>query len=351
MQFLDGRGAVRARESLSLDFNPRELVARYTPSCRPEAGDAAELQAIYVPSKSRSQNVSRLVARLPDIGVPIYLLPTADDDVPAGTPSGPRVEVLSSKHPDFMNALRGLRCGSDPVFTVAAEHWDLPLKRNFALWHAHAHRFGRILLLDDDIRGLNAARLRAGASALNRWSIAGFFVDEFPDTSLIGHIALALGEPVLPFLGGSCLFIRTDTPVGPFPPIYNEDWIFMAPELAERRVASLGRVRQEPHDPFARASLAVFQEPGEIIADGLFALLSAGRYDQRLDPSVWRTLLSLRRRRLDCLAERTTDPRHGMAIAWAQEVCSKITDLDCARFIGNWERDRERWTSMLRELT
>lgn len=345
------QGAIEELENLSLDFDPRDLVVRHTSSPSRLGHRETGLQAIYVPSKSRTEQVLRLLAGLGDLGVPIYVLPTIASDLPIGMASNWRVESLFLKDQKFLRAMRGLRCHSNPLFAVPAETWDLPLKRNYALWHAYKHRFRRILLLDDDIRGLSATRLRAGASALDRWNLAGFFVNDFPDTSMIGHVELAIGEPVSPFLSGSCLFVRTEVPVGPFPAIYNEDWIYMAPEIAQGRVVSIGSVNQEPHDPFARVSLAAFQEPGEILADGLFALLAADRYEERRDPAAWRTLLSLRRSWLERLAGRVSDPRHRATVDFARAAGEAITEMDCVRFIDDWEQDRLQWIDILQGLT
>ncbi len=346
------KDAIRTRNALALVFNPRGLVVNWTPPERLPAGDAnAELHAIYVPTRFRAEHVSRLLAELPNHGTSIYLLPTLGSDLPSTlSASYPHVEHLSFQDPEFLGAMQQLRCLSTPLFAVTADQWDLPLKRNYALWHAHKHRFRQILLVDDDIRGLDAVRLRAGASALSRWTLAGFFVDDFPDTSVVGHVELAVGEPVLPFLSGSCLFVRLDTQVGFFPPIYNEDWIFMTPEIAQGHVISLGFVNQDAYDPFTRASLSTFQEPGEVIADGLFSLLTAGRYEERFDPSAWRTLLSLRRDWLKCLAGRAKNPRHRSAVDRAQVRCDEISELECAGFIKDWEHDRAQWTRTLEEL-
>ncbi len=338
-------------KTLSLDFDPRDLVVRHTSSpSRLEHCDPG-LQAIYVPSKSRTEKLFRLLASLGDPGVPIYVLPTTANELPMAVAADSRVEPLFLNDQKFLSAIRGLRSHSNPLFAVAGETWDLPLKRNYALWHAYKHRFRRILLLDDDIRGLSAARLRAGASALDRWSMAGFFVDDFPDTSMIGHVELAIGERVSPFLSGSCLFVRTEVPVGPFPPIYNEDWICMAPEIAQGRVVSIGCVNQEPHDPFAQVSLAAFQEKGEILADGLFALLAADRYKERLDPAAWRRLLSLRSSWLECLAGRVSEPQHRATVECARAAGAAITEIDCVRFIDDWEHDRRQWIDILQGLT
>lgn len=242
------RNTARALVAPSLDFNPRDLVVTWTPSRLSPVGHAdIDLQAIYVPSKCRAEHVYRLLGGLHVSDATVYVLPTLASDIPSALPAqGPRLEHLGIQDPEFFWALRGLRCVSNPVFAISEADWDLPLKRNYALWHAHKHGFRRILLLDDDIRGLDGARLLAGASALSRWVLAGFFVDDFPDTSVVGHVKRAVGEPLRPFLSGSCLFVRTDVAVGFFSPIYNEDWIFMAPEIEQGNVCSLVSSTKRP---------------------------------------------------------------------------------------------------------
>ncbi len=335
---------------LDLDFNPRALVQPWPIRSAVEPLDA-QLDAIYVPCRGRPAHVTRLLSELFDLNTRVYLLPTEEGDLPPDLEGDiPRVERLAMSDSDFLGLVRSLRCYNNPRFVISSAHWDLPLKRNFALWHARREGFGRILLLDDDIRGLTASMLRAGASALDRWHLAGPFVDEFPDTSVIGHVELALGESVITFLSGSCVFLRADVTLGFFPPVYNEDWIFMAPEIATNRVASLGRISQEQYDPFAVQSMAAFQELGEIIGDGLFTMLAANLYNSRHDTACWNSFLSVRRAWLRLLAMRAEDARHRRAVDDARAVCDGITAKDCAGFVGDWEYDRVAWNRALREL-
>ena len=236
--------------------NPRHLVANGTPSMFSSAEEVSCLDAIYVPSRGRNEYVARLLGSLSDFEKTVYLLPSSPCDLPHGMPStGVCPRQLLFQESEFLSVVRELRSQSNPVFGLSDKHWDLPLKRNYALWHAYKNRFHRILLLDDDIRELNADRLWAGTKALSRWGIVGFFVDPFPDTSVIGHVELSVGESVRPFLSGSCLFCKLIDRLDFFPQIYNEDWIFMAPEIAKGHVLSLGSVEQEPYDPFCDNSL------------------------------------------------------------------------------------------------
>ena len=329
---------------ISLDFNPRSFVLDSSMSY-PSASDEPPswLDAIFVPFRDRPEYVSELLRSLPENETSIFLLPTSHLDL-ALVDIGQRrcVEALFMDDPDFIAMLRGLRCSSNRLCMSYFVEWDLPAKRNYALWYARRHRLNRIMLLDDDIRDLQATAFIAGANALQDFVVSGFFVDDFPDTSAIGHVEIESGEPVSTFLSGSCLFVRADGDVGFFPPIYNEDWLFMIPHIAQGSVCSLGNVWQKPYDPFANPSVGLFQEFGEIIADSLFALLASNRYPERLNPRVWRKLLSLRRDWLTELSASTSNSRHRTIVEVARAKCAEITEADCVLFVSDWESDRRQ---------
>jgi hypothetical protein len=309
------------------------------------------LDAIYVPTKGRVDYVCRLLDTIFGNDADVYLLPTDQCDMPSDLCFAyPRTKPLVANDTEFTSLVCNLRSQANPVFGIKPDEWDLPFKRNYALWHAAKNGFRQILLLDDDIRGLSHELLSAGADALSTWAVTGYFIDAFPDTSVVGHVERALGLPVKPFLSGSCLFLRANEPIGFFPPIYNEDWIFMAPAIQRRRVYSLGVIGQEPYDPFVSPVLASFQEPGEIIADGLFALLSAGRYHEKKRTSIWRSLLQSRRAWLKDLALRVQNRQHRDLVTIALERCHDITEQDCARFISDIDADRDKWLCALAEL-
>lgn len=338
--------------ALGLDFNPRKFVVKESLSTTElHTLPDVYLDAIFVPFRGRSEYVSELLTELSYSETPIYLLPTSQSDL-AILPKEPRqsIEYLGLDDLEFLAVWQRLECLSNRLSALNSRDWDLPMKRSYALWFARRHHFKKILLVDDDIRGLHSDVLKAGANALQESVMSGLFVEDFPDTSAIGHVEIALGEAVWTFLSGSCLFVRTDVDLGFFPPIYNEDWLFMAHEIARGRVSSTGSIQQKPHDPFLEPSIADFQEPGEIIADGLFALLACDRFDQRLHHAVWDELLNLRRKWLAELACRSSDAKHHAIIEGARAKCRVISESDCVRFLRDWEQDQTLWMSKLKEL-
>lgn len=337
---------------LSLDFNPRSLIVDSSLS-HPVILDepSARLDAIFVPVRGRPQYVCELLRNLPETSTPIFLLPTSPSDLALVDVErqGP-VETLLMNDPEFMTALNSLQCTSNDLSISYFGEWDLPAKRNYALWYASKHNFNRILLLDDDVRGFQSEWLTSGLNSLRRFAISGFFVDNFPDTSAIGHVKIGLGKPTWTFLSGSCLFIRVDCNIGFFPPIYNEDWLFMLPHIIRKDVCSLGCIHQKAYDPFATPSVALFQENGEIIADSLFALAASNCYRERLNPEFWRKLLALRRVSLTELVSRTTDGRRRAIVNSALMKCAEVTELDCVRFVNSWEADSVFWNHILQQL-
>lgn len=337
----------RARD-LSVEFDPRTLVATLSADLRSEQALSCPLEAIFIPCRGRPAYLVQLLDSLPDQGIPIFLLPTEPNDTIGCMDS--RVRILESVDSRLLEVLQSMRCCTSRLCEPFTGNWDLPQKRNHAIWYAKKRHYQRILLLDDDIRGLNRDHLNAGTASLSQVMIAGFVVDDFPDTSAIRHVSAAKGDPICPFLSGSCLFVRTDDDVNFFPPIYNEDWLFMLPQIVKGRVASLGRIQQLSHDPFAFPERARFQEAGETIVDGLFALVTSNRYDERFDASTWHEFLNLRRRWLRDLAQRSDSGPATLIINAALSSSDKITAKECIQFINDWETDLSLWRSALQEI-
>jgi len=336
---------------ITLDINPRVLVASMASEILTTLEEARSYpDAIFVPVRENSSNLPELLSTLPDVEIPIFVLPSSGQEDCLNGDTRKNTELLGMDDARFESVLQRMYCNSNRMCVSYFDAWDLPAKRNYAIWFARTNCMNRILLLDDDIRGLNENALVAGANALEEFLISGYFVDDFPDTSVIGHAEIEAGLTVHTFLSGSCLFIRTDCEVGLFPPIYNEDWLFMIPQMALGRVCSLGSISQKEYDPFANALTAAFQEPGEVIAEGLMALLASGQYDQRFDHQTWRILLSLHCSNLEDLLRYPLDIRLKAAVEAARGKCSELTIMDCVRFLTDWEADQRMWESALKEL-
>ena len=335
-----------------ISFNPQELVCQRNEQESAETGRqlaTTTVQAIYVSTRSRPDHLHELLLEISGIGPSQFILPSdTTQDVPEMSHEiAESVEILDFRDSIVPLALQRYLSFSHPVFSVDQCEWDLPTKRNFALWHAARNRFRHILLLDDDIRGLAPEFLCRAGEALTSHSIVGGFVTQFPDTSVVGHIERTVGVDVYPFMSGSCLFIDVNSVTGMFPAIYNEDWVFMAPEIERRRVCSIGCVHQAAADPFDNASLASFQEPGELIADSIFTMLGAGMYGKRFRVATWAECLSERLKWLEQLQHRVAADTYKTALTSAVVRLKGITPQDCVDYMEALEHDREMWKRLM----
>ena len=327
-------------------FDPQKLVKKCLAVDSQEGCQlASTIEAVYVSTRGRPRYVEALLDEVCGIGPRVFLIPTdRTEDLPATLTSVLReVDVLAISDSAVPKTLEAYETFRHPVFSVSQEEWDLPVKRNAALLHAVQNGFRCILLLDDDIRGVTPAFLRRASASLDSNAIVGAFVTEFPDTSVVGHIERAVGVDVLPFMSGSCLFVDVAAATGMFPSIYNEDWLFMAPEIAQGRACSLGTVCQVPTEPFKDPLKPWFQEPGELIADSIFAMLSVNAYDDRFKVGVWSTFLEARRAWLRELKRRVENEAHRTALDQAEARLEHIGPHDCVDYVFAIERDKEAW--------
>jgi hypothetical protein len=166
-----------------------------------------------------------------------------------------------------------------------AEHFparnsDLSIKPNVGLVLARMLAWRRIFFLDDDIRDLDANALRATVSLVSgesggpRYYSAGMPSVEFPDNSVVCHARRAIGKSQDVFVSGSALAVDCTVSFGFFPDVYNEDWLFFYRDAAEGHLGSVGHtVTQLRYDPFANPQRAADEEFGDVIAEGLYALL------------------------------------------------------------------------------
>ena len=325
--------------------NPQRLVPSQTNVESPGfAKKSPTLDAVYVPFKNRFQNVKGLLRELQHYKGPIYLLPTLDRSVNTfGDSLGKNVKVLHAENRALQRLYAGLCTSSHRHMKKYRERWDLPIKRNFAIQHALTMEYERIMLVDDDIRSISKECLATGTQCLDNYTLAGCFVDDFIDTSVMGHLEHAAGDPVYPFLSGSFLLLRPHDVEGFFPCIYNEDWLFMILHIVDRTICSFGTVGQLKFDPFGVSGRSVFQEFGDLLVDGLYALLADDQYRRRHDKDVWAGLIAQRREFILSLSDRLPKKKHQRIIEKMLDVSNDITPTDCQLFIHGWEKDLIAW--------
>jgi hypothetical protein len=328
--------------------NPQPLVANVDVESLKNAKLTTPIQAIYIPFKDRFNFVRTLLKELECFDGPIYLLPSnrfESKNIP--NLNGKNTHLLYVEDESFVLFFSDLATSNHKFTKSYVNNWKLPLKRNFALRHASVMGFRKILIVDDDIRSIDKKRLKAGADCLDKYALAGCFVNDFLDTSVLGHLEKAAGEEIHPFLSGSFLFIKPPETQSFFPCLYNEDWLFMIPHVQNGTACSFGNVRQEAFDPFGNLSRPVFQEFGEIIIEGLYALIESKQYEFRFKSKTWIDVIAQRREILKSLSKRLAKKKHQITIKQMLESNSHITEADCCDFISYWERDTISWSKYI----
>jgi hypothetical protein len=188
-----------------------------------------------------------------------------------------------------------MRTFCPPSTWVRGEIWDLPSKRNAALLYAALRGYRHLILLDDDIYGIGAGLLDGALTASRGLALFGVQIEHFPDLSIFDHVQRILYGDCQRFIAGNCLVIDLDQVSGYFPPVYNEDWLFV---FAHPRqlvgYASNRVVRQRPYDPFD-PDVAGWQEFGDTLAEGLFNLWARDKISDCVNSQFWETILESRK--------------------------------------------------------
>jgi hypothetical protein len=240
---------------------------------------------------------------------------------------------------------------------------DLSIKRNVGLVLARLLGWQRIFFIDDDIRDLDAAALRATVSLLSgelsgqQYYSAGMWPVDFPDNSVVCHARRQIGKHQDVFVSGSALAVNCTASFGFFPDIYNEDWLFFYRDVAERRLGASGHsTTQLYYDPFADPQRAANQEFGDVIAEGLYALLENGRTAEQSSIERWTQFLSDRKKMLDEIIDRasgTSDnirEKMGNAVQMARNTLEKITPRMCVDYVELWRDDLVQWETRLKQI-
>jgi hypothetical protein len=215
----------------------------------------------------------------------------------------------------------------------------------------------RIFFMDDDIRDIDATELRSAVSLLagdEHYYSVGMPANEFPDNSVVCHARRAIDKPQGVFVSGSALAVDCTVSFAFFPDIYNEDWLFFYRDAAEGRLGHSGhRATQLRYNPFANPRRAAGQEFGDVIAEGLYALLEEGLGAEHATAERWVQFLADRKRILEEILSRSDmaapDTRSDMrlAVRTALECLEAIQPDMCVEYVQRWREDLEQWERTL----
>jgi hypothetical protein len=237
-------------------------------------------------------------------------------------------------------------------------HIDIARKRNVGVLLARLCGWRTVMFLDDDIRELSASAASRAAGLTACFQAVGFEISHYPDNSVVCHAHRLSGGKQDVFPGGSALVIdvaRCDTL---FPPIYNEDWLFLFDAVQSRSFAVAGALTQVEYQPFKRSSRAASEEFGDVIAEGLYRLLHEGADLTGATSAYWQDVLHRRLQLIDDTAARLVlldenAPMIGsalMSLAAARKRLTMISALACVSFVRAWRTDLDVWRQMLVDL-
>jgi hypothetical protein len=253
---------------------------------------------------------------------------------------------------------------SNSAFDHAKAHRtsDLSTKRNIGLLLARLHGWSKIAFVDDDIRLVGKRNIARLAGQLERHQVAGMQVRRFPDNSVVCHARRLAGFDQDVFVTGAVLGVHCSSlPLSFFPDIYNEDWFFFAEQAANRRLPRVGQAVQAEYDPFANPARARTEEFGDLLAEGLYALIGSERshssFNEQLRGATvqyWSRFINARR---EVISEteatltrfRGVDTENGYLSAAIGSLTAANSQLDsiepdhCVNFIEAWREDLGRW--------
>jgi hypothetical protein len=230
-------------------------------------------------------------------------------------------------------------------------HLDIARKRNVGLLLARLCGWRTIMYLDDDIRDLTASAVSRAAALTTRFQAVGFEINHYPDNSVVCHAHRLTGGKQGIFPGGSALVVNVARCDALFPPIYNEDWLFLFDAVQGRSVTVAGPLSQLEYQPFAHPRRAASEEFGDVIAEGLYRLLHEGADATDATQDYWRSALERRSQLIDHIAARLLlrdedAPMTGcalMSLAAARKRLTAISALACVSFIRAWRTDLDAW--------
>jgi hypothetical protein len=319
------------------------------------------LDAIVVPT-IRPHSLGRAIALAGDVGcVLVVLCSTVEQAARAAqecSPLGDNVFVTSVS-PSAPESLPALRTSRHPqIDAVASGHADIARKRNVGLLLARMCGWRTIMFLDDDIRALTESAVTAAAALTTQFQAVGFKINHYPDNSVVCHAHRLAGGTQDVFPGGSALVVDVSRSDTMFPPIYNEDWLFLFEAAQRRSIALAGTLAQLEYRPFARPQRAVSEEFGDVIAEGLYRLLHEDGDVTDATEAYWRSALEQRFRLIDHIAdqllpraEHSPTVRHALrSLAAARARLAEITESACLSFVRAWRSDIDAWREQLTYL-
>jgi hypothetical protein len=236
---------------------------------------------------------------------------------------------------------------------------DTSIKRNLGLMLCRMLGWKHVVFLDDDIEIPDPVDLELAAGLLDKHNIVSLFVDGFPDNSVVCHAYRIAGGPQKSFVGGGAIAVETERACSFFPDIYNDDWFYLLDDAAGLQpVATIGKVKQRPYDPFRNPDRARAEELGDVLGEGVFWLLDQGGSVLDANLRHWKDFLVRRRAFINHVLslvdgvdiEPAEKRRMVEALKAARGRLALITPDLCRDYLQALAVDRRLWRSHMEHL-
>jgi hypothetical protein len=327
----------------------------------------AHLDAIIVPASRPASFLRRTVELSAVLGAFLVVLcsrQTKVEDVAKRVARTPGACSLIVQIPDGWNHTEfPTRSSADKFQDACANRSsDLSSKRNIGLLMARLLGWTKVVFVDDDITSLPMDNLARMAAKLDNHQVAGLRVLRHPDNSVVCHARRLANLAQDVFLTGAVLGVHCgDLPLSFFPDIYNEDWFFFAKEAAARDLPHVGLARQLPYDPFESPERARHEEFGDLLAEGLYALIGEEDHRVPIDDQLrgataayWSRFIEARhyvitetmtllRVAVDRNGESARVSSALASLVAAEGQLDTITPELCVNFIHAWREDLADW--------
>ena len=320
---------------------------------------AARVDAIIVPAARHSSGLEPAIGLAQELGCPVVALCSQDadqDEIRRWTwAKDAQVVAVDVRGYSIMQRSRTAELLEQTPF---ARRTDTAMKRNVGLALTHMTGWQRVLALDDDITGVEAAAVTKAAALLPAFGAVGLHNIGFPDNSVVCHANRQTGGDQGTFVGGGAMLFPGHRATSFFPDIYNEDWFFLLDDERLVDVAVHGTFEQAPFDPYPNPRRAGAEEFGDCLAEGLFALLDDGRTLADADFAFWQAFLAERHLLISSILARipsapfTAFRRTQMtaALLAARTSLEQVDPELCVAYLNAWRRDLTSWRRLLKKL-
>ncbi|MEU8251584.1 GNAT family N-acetyltransferase [Nonomuraea sp. NPDC048916] len=335
---------------------------RHLLSGRDDARAHGRVDAIIVPTVRPAaylRNAARVALRL---GCPLVALCSgrwASADLAVRGLDDLGVELVAADLPRHARPRPSLTTSALLRGNPVDRRADTGPKRNLGLMLAKLAGWERVVFLDDDIVVPDPEDLLRAAGLLDTYDRVALSVKWFHDNSVICHSNRDTGEEQATFVGAGAMAVAANRAPAFFPAVYNEDWLDLLGDTRLRPTAVVGTVVQRPYDPYLSPDRARTEEFGDILAEGLYALLDAGEAWTGADRDFWGHHIDRRRRLIGDILRRIRQGAGGdrhrrdrmraslrAALAQHEFVTPKL----CVRYLRAWQADRDDWQTFLSDL-